>query len=208
LYLRITDYKTGIKKFSLSDVCQGMNLQMLLYLFTLEKRGKNYFGVEQIRPAGVLYSPARFEVVQADHEVSDEEISALRAQRSKRSGLVLDEPEVLEAMEPGPTKRFLPVRLTKSGDIHKSSLSSLATLEQFGALNRYIDKTLYQLRQELCQGRVDADPWYKSAQDNACVHCDYQKACLFDENRDSWRLRPSLSAEESWQTIEKEDDHE
>jgi ATP-dependent helicase/nuclease subunit B len=208
LYLRITDYKTGIKKFSLSDVCQGMNLQMLLYLFTLEKRGKNYFGVEQIQPAGVLYSPARFEVVQADHEVSDEELSALRAQRSKRSGLVLDEPEVLEAMEPGPEKRFLPVKLTKSGEIHKSSLSSLATLEQFGALSRYIDKTLSQLKQELCRGCVDADPWYKSAQDNACVHCDYQKACLFDENRDSWRLRPSLSAEEAWQTIEKEDDHE
>jgi ATP-dependent helicase/nuclease subunit B len=75
-------------------------------------------------------------------------------------------------------------------------------------LSRYIDQTLRRMAQELGQGSVEADPWYRSAQDNACVHCDYQKACLFDENRDSWRLRPSLSAEEAWQTIEKEDDHE
>ena len=32
LYLRVVDYKTGRKKFDLSDVLYGMNLQMLLYL--------------------------------------------------------------------------------------------------------------------------------------------------------------------------------
>jgi ATP-dependent helicase/nuclease subunit B len=207
LYLRITDYKTGAKKFSLSDVCQGMNLQMLLYLFTLTERGKAHFGADQIRPAGVLYVPARFEMVSMDGEPTQEELEQARAGMTRRNGLLLDDPAVLEAMEPGESKKFIPVRFNKNGSLSKASSDNLASLEQFGALSRYIDKTLRCLAQELGQGSVEADPWYRSAQDNACVHCDYRKACLFDEGRDSWRIRQGLSAEQAWEKIQ-EDDHE
>ena len=37
LYLRVVDYKTGRKTFDLTDIWNGMGLQMLLYLFTLER---------------------------------------------------------------------------------------------------------------------------------------------------------------------------
>ena len=36
LYLRVVDYKTGRKEFRLSDVRMGLDIQMLLYLFTLQ----------------------------------------------------------------------------------------------------------------------------------------------------------------------------
>ena len=202
LYLRITDYKTGVKKFDLADVCQGLNMQMLLYLFALEKRGGKYFGAEHIRPAGVLYSPARFDVVNADSDVTEEELAALRKNTARRSGLVLDDAAVIEAMEPGEDKRFLPVKLTKAGGWTKASQASLASLEQFGALSRYIDATLSELAGHLRSGSVTADPWYKTARDNACTFCDYRQACLFDQSSDGWRLRMKLSPEEAWRRIE------
>ena len=58
LYLRVVDYKTGKKKFQLSDVCYGTNLQMLLYLNDLKKIGKERYGKEAV-PAGIMYLPAR-----------------------------------------------------------------------------------------------------------------------------------------------------
>ena len=205
LYLRVTDYKTGVKKFSLSDVCEGMNMQMLLYLFTLQKRGgkyfKKHFQYEKIAPAGVLYSPARFAAVSADSEVTDEELALLRRDAVRRSGLVLEDEEVLEAMEPGPEKRFLPVKFTKSGGY--TSASQIATLERFGALNRHINKTLSDLAAELRAGSVAADPWFKTARDNACAFCDYREACLFDEDRDCRRVRTSLTPAEAWKKIEE-----
>ncbi len=202
LYLRITDYKTGVKKFDLSDVCQGLNMQMLLYLFALEKRGGAYLKAERIRPAGVLYSPARFDVVRADSDVTEEELAALRKNTARRSGLVLDDAAVIEAMEPGEDKRFLPVKLSKQGGWTKSSQASLATLEQFGALSRYIDATLAELAEQLRSGSVRVDPWYKTGRDNACAFCDYRQACLFDDSGDGWRLRTKLSPEEAWRRIE------
>ena len=201
LYLRVTDYKTGVKKFSLSDVCEGMNMQMLLYLFALQKRGGKHFGFEEIRPAGVLYSPARFAAVSADSDVTDEELARLRRDMARRSGLVLDDEEVLEAMEPGEDKRFLPVKFTKTGDY--TSASQVATLERFGALNRFIQETLSGLAAELRSGSVAADPWFKNARDNACAFCDYREACLFDESRDCWRVRSSLTPAQAWEKIEE-----
>jgi ATP-dependent helicase/nuclease subunit B len=199
LYLRITDYKTGVKKFSLSDVCQGMDLQMLLYLFTLQKRGGGHFGAEKIVPAGVLYAPARFDILRADSDMTDEELAALRRTSARRSGLVLQDEDVVEAMEPGPEKRFIPVKFKKDGAL---SGDSLATLERFGALDRYIDKTLAALAAELRAGSVEADPWFKNARDNACQFCEYREACLFDESSDCVRVLTNLKTPEAWDRIE------
>lgn len=202
LYIRVTDYKTGVKKFSLSDVCEGMDMQMLLYLFTLQKRGGSRYGAKEIRPAGVLYFPARFSVVRTDGEVTDEELAALRRTSARRSGLILCDREVIEAMEPGAEKRFLPVKLSKTGGCTKDSAAHLASLEQFGALSRYIDGTLKDMAAELRAGSVEADPWFKNARENACVWCEYGKACMFDEGRDCWRVRESLTPDEAWERIE------
>ena len=201
LYLRITDYKTGVKKFDLADVCQGLNMQMLLYLFALTERGGDYFGAKKIKPAGVLYSMARFDVVNAPGDVTDEELARLRRAAARRSGLVLADGEVLEAMEPGKDKRFLPVKITGSGEHAAAAGGTLASLEQFGALSRFIDKTLADLAGELKAGSVTCDPWYKSSRETACTFCDFKEVCLFDGTGNGWRMRTKLTTDEAWERI-------
>lgn len=57
LYLRVVDYKTGRKTFDLTDIWNGMGLQMLLYLFTLEREGEALYNREIIPARRAL--PAR-----------------------------------------------------------------------------------------------------------------------------------------------------
>ena len=45
LHLRVVDYKTGRKSFDLTEVWNGLGLQMLLYLFALEERGEGFYGL-------------------------------------------------------------------------------------------------------------------------------------------------------------------
>ena len=56
LYLRVVDYKSGRKKFDLANVRMGLDIQMLLYLFALQKEGKQYFGTGN-RAGGGAVSP-------------------------------------------------------------------------------------------------------------------------------------------------------
>ena len=39
LYLRVMDYKSGKKSFSLSDIWYGLNMQLIIYLYALQEEG-------------------------------------------------------------------------------------------------------------------------------------------------------------------------
>lgn len=199
LYIRVVDYKTGRKSFSLSDVYYGMNLQMLLYLFSLCKNGEKLYGMETV-PAGVLYIPARDNVLTSAADMTDEELYKKRASDLKRSGLLLSDPGVLWAMEHSDTPRFLPVKwhgTTPDGD-------SIASAERLGVLAKHIEKTLTEMAGELKRGSIAADPFYRSQQETACTYCKYLEACRFSdgENGECHRRLPKLEASRVWNYIE------
>ncbi len=199
LYLRVVDYKTGRKKFELSDVLYGMNLQMLLYLFSLGENGQALYGSE-IVPAGVLYVPARSAGVKGDFDMSDEELEKKRRSELRRSGLILDDPEVIAAMENSDTPRYIPVEFKKSG----ASGDALVSAERLGTLARHIGKTLCDMARELRGGSIAADPYYAGQQETACLNCDYFDACRFrdGENGESMRITPHLPATKVWSVLE------
>lgn len=199
LYLRVVDYKSGVKSFSLTDVWYGMGLQMLLYLFTLEKNGAARYGKE-IVPSGVLYVPARDVLVSAPERLSDEDIVKEKAKRLRRSGLLLAEDDVLHAMEHGDAPQYLPVSVNRAGEYTGDALASAA---QLGELSQFLEKTLTDMARELRHGSIAADPWFKTEQDNACRTCDFYDACRFSEKTDGWRFKASLKAPEFWARLEK-----
>ncbi len=204
LYLKIVDYKTGKKAFNLSDIWYGLGMQMLIYLFALEREGKARYNAT-IVPAGVLYAPARDIILSSDKRISDDEIAAKRAKNLVRSGLLLDNADVIEAMENGPEHKYLPVKFTKDS---APTGESLATVEQLGKLSRHIDKTLLEMGKQIKNGAVSANPYYKNSLDNACIYCDYYEACHFDEagGEDSYRYLTKLKTPEVWKRMEKEGD--
>jgi len=203
LYIRVIDYKTGTKKFSLSDVWYGMNLQMLLYLYVLQEYGEQIYD-KKVIPAGVLYVPAKNVILSSNKDLSDEEIHEKLAGELKRSGLILDDEDVISAMEEGEYPRYIPVKF-KSG---VPSGDSLASMEHLQDLSRHIQKTLQMLAQEVRSGVIAANPYYRSESDNACKFCDYRGACNFEdlESEDSARYIQPLTAEEVWRRMEEESD--
>ena len=200
LTLRVVDYKTGNKKFSLSEVWYGMGLQMLLYLFALTEGGRARYGRE-IRPGGVMYVPARNVLLSLGHDADEEEREKERAKTLRRSGLVLDDPEVIEAWEHGAETKYIPVRLRSRG-----GEGALATAERLGQLSAHIRRTLTDMARQLRRGSIAADPYYRSQQENACLTCDYFDACHFadGENGESCRFQPKLSDGKVWGALEKE----
>ena len=205
LYLRVVDYKSGKKAFDLAAVKMGLDIQMLLYLFTLQKEGKPHFGYE-IEPAGVLYLPARDEILTAERNITPGKLEDERQKQLKRSGLLLAEPAVLQAMEHDSLREphYLPLRVSKDGSLS----GSIASAAQLGKLGAYVETLLHQIAAEIRQGNIDADPCCRSEDDSFCKYCDWADACHFQDGRDGDHLRYILPAmpEEFWRTLEEEED--
>ena len=203
LYLRVVDYKTGKKSFSLSDVWYGMGLQMLLYLFTLQAVGEQRYGRE-IVPAGVLYVPARDVLVSAPGDLSDEEIRLKRLAQLRRSGLVLDGDGALQAMGHG-ENTYIKLRSTRG----EGAGVLLATAEQLGALSRHVHRTLLDMAQELRAGSIACDPYFRTQQDTACLRCDFYEICHFapGTGADRHRVLQKLTPDAFWTLLKGDDEH-
>lgn len=202
LYLRVVDYKTGKKSFDLGDIRYGLGIQMLLYLFALERQGEAYFG-HPIVPCGVLYHPARDVILRQDRGISDEKLKAALQSELRRTGLVLEEPEVLRAMEHSALEApaYLPISVKKDGSL----TGGIATAAQLGKLGRYVDRLLHQIAGEISRGNIDADPYVRGPQDSACTYCAFASACYFDAGRDGHRQLYKTDAETFWTMLEGED---
>lgn len=205
LHLRVVDYKTGRKTFDMTEVWNGLGLQMLLYLFTLEKEGEKFYSIP-VEGDGVLYLPAREAVIQGSRSISDEELQRKVNRELKRKGLVVNDRRILDAMEPQVegSYRFLPLKVSKSTG--KITGEALASAEQLGKLGRHIQRILEDICQELAAGNIAADPFWRGPEKNACRYCDYAAACHFEPGRggDCKRWLDKISPQEFWEQVEKE----
>ena len=176
-YLRIVDYKTGKKEFSLDDIARGKNLQMLIYLFTLWRSNREGFlravGVAdggRILPAGAIYlnlslSPARLDAP-----------DAVPLPHTARNGLLLNDPDAIRAMDRTESGAFVPIQYGKDGTPTEKSMKNLITLEGMGALAEEVNQTIRTIAEGIAAGHADASP-FASGSELACDYCRYAPVC-------------------------------
>ena len=213
LYLRVMDYKSGKKSFSLSDIWYGLNMQLIIYLYALQWEGLDRYRqrieaeLNEIVPAGVLYVPVRDELPDAPRDIDEDALRAMRDKALRRSGLLSDDMELLEAMEHGleGDGRFIPVTIkTQKGEDEPTlaAKSAVADLAKFGRLARYTHEKLLEMGRELRGGSVTADPCKKDKNSSYCDWCEFRAACRFDETAgDKARWLRHLSDEDFWQQV-------
>ncbi len=205
LYLRVVDYKTGRKSFDLTEVWNGLGLQLLLYLFTLEREGQPLFG-EQPVPAGVLYLPAREAVLKGSRTMDEAARQKELDKELVRKGLILEDADVVEAMEHGEgSLRFLPVKVKTKKEETTISGDVLVSAEKLGRLDLHIQTILAQICQEIARGNIDADPFWRSKDQNACTYCEFAQACQFEESTeatgDHRRWAPTVDNKTFWANL-------
>ncbi len=217
LYLKVVDYKTGKKEFRLSDLLYGLNLQMFLYLLMLSRAdrqqllavtGQSGGEIRQIVPCGALYIPAKDPFVQTEPGATPEEARLALEKSLRRIGLVLEDRDLVEAMERGGRFRFLPVEMNKQGNF--TANSCLASAEQLGRLLRKTERTLRRIAREIAGGELEATPYRTGREDTSCRFCDFREACHFDTGlrRDRLRFLPSESPEQVYALLEEEEKKE
>ena len=201
-YYRVVDYKTGRKDFDYCDVFNGVGLQLLLYLFALQECGSDVVGGNPI-PAGVQYFPARAPYVTTDGRLSPEELEKLRLKDLKRKGLLLDDPEILQAMEPGDNPQRLSYTVKKDGTL----AGDLADRDQLKMLRGYLQRILGKLVDDIASGNVEPNPYTRGTSHSACTYCPYGAVC-HEAEVEGRRNYKTMTAQRFWEEIGKEMDED
>lgn len=200
-YIRVVDYKTGGKDFKLYEVLEGINMQMLIYLFAIQENGKNIY--ENATPAGVLYKPAKFGQLKAKRYASDKEIEKERKKDGKYSGLILAQEDVIFGMDKEMSGDIIGVKITENNDNTVTFKGSVATLAQMGKLKEQVDRIIAGMGNALHRGEVEILP-FEHGSDKACTFCDYKDVCMRQDG-DASRQSIPLKNEEIYEILESED---
>ncbi|MGN0620824.1 MAG: PD-(D/E)XK nuclease family protein [Porcipelethomonas sp.] len=179
-YLRVIDYKTGEKKLSMSSIYYGINMQMLIYMFSVTGENAKY---KDCNPVGVLYMPSGD--IKCSRSRSDNtDIQKTLNSHYKMNGLVLNDRMILNAMEKDIMGVYIPASLTKEdtgeGLPVLSKNSSVLSWKQFRNLKRHTEELILDMCHELYDGNIDADPLI-SSKDDPCLYCGYWSVCGISE---------------------------
>ena len=179
-YVRVVDYKSGSKKFALSDISMGKGLQMLIYLYSLCKMGECEFKNQlssggEILPAGIMYFPLQLDKARLDKEADlDSEEAAVGEREAisegiKRSGIYLDDVEIIRAQDSELKGRFLP---RPDG----RSKSSYVSLEGFEEIYNTLCNTLDEIGSAMLSGDATAKPKEENGR-SPCDYCNSRAVC-------------------------------
>lgn len=171
-YARVVDYKSGVKDFKLDEVFYGLNMQMLIYLFSLCMDKTSPFG--EVQPAGILYMPGKVSPAELPPSVDHALLRALVDDTLKMKGLLLEDETVLRAMERELAGRYIPAKVTQKGTL--SASSAVKSAAEFAKIGRMVTEKIAQMGESLTEGKVAPLP-ARSNTVNPCQYCDYGPLC-------------------------------
>ena len=189
IYIKIVDYKTGSKKFSLSDIEKGLNTQMLLYLFALcNSKSKvleeqlDYKDGDCLKPAGVMYISTLVSPVDASVGTPQSIIMEKAAENIEREGLVLNDEDILKAINEKLEPKYLAnVTTDKHGNLKGKALTSA---EDFEAIEVLINNTIIDIATEMKSGNASIAP-LNEKNSSPCTYCKMKQFCRVNiENTD------------------------
>lgn len=209
VYIRIVDYKSGKKSFSLNEVYYGLQLQLLVYLDAILSNEEEILK-KDIVPGAILYFTIDDPMISSSGELSEEEVEQRLIKELKMSGLLLKDPKVIKEMDKD-IKGYsiiIPAYMGKDGISENNS--SVATREQFKVISEYVRQKVVDLCEDMLKGDITIKP-VKNGKYTCCSYCRFNAICQFDyslkdnkycllqkkDKEDIWKLmKEKISGEE------------
>ncbi|MGE4214292.1 MAG: helicase-exonuclease AddAB subunit AddB [Anaerotignaceae bacterium] len=186
-YVKIIDYKSGSKKFDLSQVYYGLQLQLLVYMDALIKNGQALLG-DNIAPAGVFYFRIKDPMLSVDGKLDAEEIETLITDELSMSGLVIMDEGIINAMDNSITKtsKIIPVGYKATGGF--TAASSIADEKNYRQLCDYSIASASKIGEKIRNGNIQVLP-YKDKGKTPCSYCPYLSVCGFETGEKGFNCR-------------------
>ena len=202
VYVKVMDYKTGRKTFDVGEVYHGLSLQLAVYMnAALEMEQRTHAGKE-IVPAAMLYYQIKDPIIDAEDDISPEQLEEERRKALCTKGLVNRDPDIIHLLDGriGASSWAIPAGVTKTGAL--SARSSAADTAQMEQLFARVRTQMTRFGTEIMEGSMEARP-VKKGEQTACDFCPYGGICGFDPKLpdEQFRRIPSLGAADVWEKL-------
>ena len=189
-YVRVVDYKSGSKTLKLSEVYDGLNLQLFTYLSAVMKSLSSKENAS-VLPSGVLYFRIYDPILSSKCRLGEEQIQKEVMKNMKMSGLVLKDEKIVKKMdrEIDGVSDIIPASLNKEGEV--KSTGSTADEKQFLNILKHVDGKIKTLAKDLLCGDIAINPYSKSDQ-RSCDYCPCSAVCGFDKEYNQFRRLSGL----------------
>lgn len=183
-YLRVVDYKTGGKDFQLKEVYCGLDCQMLLYLFTLERNAQAQFpGATAAGVEYLLADPAPESVPRSEAGAGEDASES----SYPLNGLLLDDESIYRAMDTRGTGEFVPLNFSARTGKVTNGKSRLADEKKLARIRDHLDGLLKQMANNLYAGKIDAQPLCSGGR-SPCAYCDFRIACAHQDGENERKV--------------------
>ena len=200
LFLKVIDYKSGKKAFSLKNLFAGLDLQLPLYMDYVLQREKEKNPNQEVLPSALFYFTMENPVIPYDKD-SDPDKERLKA--FKPSGLVNFSEESLSHLEKREEESLLLPVQCKNGEVEEKGAA--VSSEKLEALLAFARKEMLEGAKRIKEGEKGISPIRKEWDITSCSYCPYHSICGFDEDIPNFRYRSpdSRTDEELWEEILK-----
>lgn len=192
VYVKVIDYKTGVKKFSLEEFYYGLSLQLPVYMnAAISIAAKEYAGME-VKPASMLLYRIQNPFVDEkelegkepgkEPEGNDtEEIEAHIRKQMRPLGLTVEDDNVIQLLDAAFLTDSDVLQVSKKKDGTFKSTSQTLPEEEFSLVLSYATVLVNKLMEQMMEGDVAIRPVHveKEAYDS-CSFCDYRSVCGMD----------------------------
>lgn len=179
-YIRIIDYKSGNKDIDFSKIYHKLSLQLFTYLDVVLTNSDKFL-TKPAQAAGVMYYHIHQSVINADKEMSLEDINKRHREAYKMNGYTLGEPEVSilfdDKLKEGTKSDIVKVSYTKAG--YYKIQAKVLDEESIRALRNFTRAAIVESSEAIANGEIDIKPVQYNKQ-APCRYCKYHAICKFD----------------------------
>ena len=196
VYVKVIDYKTGNRDFSLLNFYHGLQLQLVVYMSEGMKESAKRFKDRQILPGALLYYRVADNTVDADNETDEDKINSMIKDSLKTKGLINDDPTNVFGITGIKDGKSDVVNLGFNKNGSYSSSSSVMNVENMRLLSDYAQFKLRQIGNDIISGKITKNPIKEDERKNSCMYCAYKKVCGFDKRLDGYEMKQLKKADD------------
>lgn len=221
VYVRVVDYKSYNKKFSMDETYNGRQLQLVSYLCDAADRIRSRRPDADVVPAGAFYYSIddRYVELEPDADRSEDEIMDMRLKGQAMSGILSGDGDAAllsdeRLKENGKDSIVSNVKRSAGSGVRTGAGTSLLEAGDVEILQEFVKDKRQELTDEILGGSITANPWKNSGgardkgmENSSCDYCDFRSVCGFD-SKDiggyrSSRLKDSEALEKIRESVKK-----